>query len=75
MSKLISLAVFDNPFEVKYNLLIDMLKEAGINYLTTNDNFRTVRPMPYTTPSNVAIEVKVYEEDLEQAFEIMKSIS
>lgn len=74
MKKLITLAVFDNTFEIKFNLLKEMLEEAGINYLTTNENNRTVKPVMFPVASNLSIEVKVYEEDLEEAARIFQSI-
>ena len=74
MNQLITLAVFDSLFDVKYHLLKDMLDEAGINYITNNENARTIKPMPYMTPSNVSLEIKVYEENLEEAMKILKSI-
>lgn len=75
MKKLITLAVFDNIFDVKYNLLKNMLDEAGINYITSNENARTVKPMPFMTPTNVSIDIKVYEDKLEEAIKILQSIS
>ena len=74
MSKLITLAVFDNVFDVDFNLLKDMLDEAGIGYITTNENARTVKPMPYMVPTNVSIEIRVYEENLDEAIKILRSI-
>ena len=74
MSKLISLAVFDNVFDVKYNLLKDMLDEAGIAYITSNENTRIIKPALFTTPANVAINIKVYEDRLEEALTILRSI-
>ena len=35
MSKLITLAVFNNAFDIKFNLLKNMLEEADIKYITT----------------------------------------
>jgi len=75
MEKIVALAVFDNPFDVKFNLLKDMLDQAGIRYLTNNENFRSVKPMPFMTPSNISIEIKIFEDDIEKAAEILKSIS
>ena len=74
MSKLITLAVFDNVFDVNFNLLKDMLDEAGIDYITTNENARTVKPMPYMVPTNISIEIRVYEEKLDEAIKILRSI-
>ncbi len=74
MNKLITLAVFNNVFDVKYNLLKDMLEEAGIDYFINNENSRTIKPMPSMTPTNISIDVKVYESDAEKALEILRSI-
>ena len=75
MSKLITLAVFDNAFDVKFNLLKDMLNEAGIAYLTTNENARAVKPMPFMTPTNISIELKVSEGKLDEAAQLFRSIT
>jgi hypothetical protein len=74
MSKLITLAFFDNVFDIKYNLLKEMLDEAGIGYITNNENARAVKPMPFITPANISIDIKVEEENLDEAREILKSI-
>lgn len=74
MSKLVTLAVFTNSFDVNYMLLKDMLEEAGIGYVSINENARSVKPMPFTTPSNLSIEVKVDAENLEEALAILDSI-
>ncbi len=75
MKKLHTLAVFDNVIEVKFNILKDMLEEAEIPYLTKNENARIVKPTLSMVATNVAIEVKVYEENLEEALKIWNSIS
>ena len=75
MKKLVTLAVFDNVIDVKFNLLKDMLDEAGIPYLTGNEKARTVKPLPFVSPANIAIDIKVYEEDAEEALKIYQSIS
>ena len=75
MKKLVTLAVFDNVIDVKFNLLKDMLDEAGIPYLTGNEKARTVKPLPFVSPANIAIDIKVYEEDAEEAQKIYQSIS
>jgi len=74
MNKLITLAVFDNTFDVAFNLLKDMLDEKGIPYVITNQNSRSVKPLPYMVPFNLSIEIKVYENDLKDAAEILRSI-
>lgn len=75
MNKLVTLAVFDNAFDVKFNLLKSMLEEAGIVYITNNENTRTVKPVMFMTATNLSIDIKVYEENLEEAMELLKSIS
>lgn len=75
MSKLVTLAVFENVFDVRYNLLKDMLDEAGISYIAANENARSVKPMPFMTPTNISIDIKVYEDRLEEAMDILNSIS
>lgn len=74
MKKLITLAVFDSALDIRYNLLKDMLEEAGIHYLTNNENLRMVKPLPWMTPSNLSIDIKVYQENLEEARRILETI-
>ncbi|HPR31225.1 MAG TPA: DUF2007 domain-containing protein [Prolixibacteraceae bacterium] len=73
MKKLYTIAEFTNPFEVKLNLLKDMLEQAGIPFFTTNEFTRTIKPAIFT-PSDLSIEVRVYEEDLRAAVDIYRSI-
>jgi hypothetical protein len=70
---LITIAEFDNTSDIKYSLLKDMLDQAGIPYLINNENFRSVEPY-LVSPSNMSIEVKVYEDSLVPALEILRSI-
>lgn len=42
MEKLITIAEFDNTYDVKYSLLIDMLEKSGILFIQSNQNARTV---------------------------------
>ena len=73
MKKLVSIAEFSNAHDVKYNLLKDMLVQAGIPFIITNENARLVEPF-IVSPSNEAIEVKVYEDKYQEANEVFKSI-
>ena len=75
MGKLVQLAVFDNVYDVRFNLLKDMLQEAGIGFVTTNEKSRTVKPAVFMSPANMAIGIMVDEENLEGATEILRSIS
>lgn len=74
MAKMVELAVFDSIVDVRFNLLQGLLEEAGIDYLTTNEHSRTVKPLLSRGPGNIAIGIKVYEDDLEEALKIYKSI-
>jgi hypothetical protein len=74
MKKMIELALFDSVIDVRFNLLRDMLEQAGIDYLTTNEKSRTVKPLLSRGAGNIAIGIKVYEEDLEAAQQILESI-
>jgi len=73
MEKLITIAEFDNTYDIKYSLLIDMLEQAGIPYILSNQNARSVE-LYFVSPSNMAIEVKVYDTWLTEAMEIVQSI-
>jgi hypothetical protein len=73
MDKLVTIAEFNNTYDIKYNLLIDMLEQAEIPYILSNQNARTVE-LYVVSPSNMAIEVKVYEDRLKESMEIVKSI-
>ena len=74
MNKLVTLAVFDSVIDIDYNLLKDMLDEAGIKYVVNNEYSNHSRPMFTIAPSNLCIDLKVYEEDMKQALEILSSI-
>ncbi|MDX1285896.1 MAG: DUF2007 domain-containing protein [Draconibacterium sp.] len=73
MEKLITVAVFTNPYDVKLSLYKDMLEQGGIKYIVSNENARVVEPLTYA-PSNISIEIKVYERYIKEALEILNSI-
>ena len=73
MKRLITVAEFPTPYDVKYSLLKDMLDQAKIPYLEVNENMRGLKPFPIS-PSNISIEIKVYEEYLEEVAKIIESI-
>lgn len=74
MSKLVTITTFLNSFDIRYNLFKDMLEEAGIGYVVVNENKRSVGGALVVSPTNVAIEIKVDEENAQEAFEILQSI-
>ena len=66
---------FLNSFDIKYNLFKDMLDEAEIGYIVVNENRRIAVGTLLVSPTNVAIEIKVDEENAREAYEILQSIS
>jgi hypothetical protein len=74
MNKLVTITTFLNSFDIRYNLFKDMLKEAGIGYVVVNENKRSVGGALVVSPTNMAIEIKVDEENAQEAFEILHSI-
>ena len=73
MKRLITIAEFPTTFDIKYSLLKDMLEQAEIPYFEVNENMRALKPFPIS-PSNISIEIKVYEEYLEEVAKIIESI-
>jgi len=70
MKKLVTLAAFNNTSDIKYSLLKNMLEEAGINYIATDVNTWGVLGLG----NFIAPTIKVYDNDLEEASKILKSI-
>ncbi len=73
MKRLVTVAEFPTSFDIKYSLLKDMLEQAEIPYIEVNENMRGLKPFPIS-PSNISIEIKVYEEYVEKVQEIIQSI-
>lgn len=73
MSRLVTIAEFPTSYDIKYNLLKDMLDQAEIPYLVVNENMRSLKQFPIS-PSNISIEIKVYEEYIEEVQKILQSI-
>lgn len=74
MGSLVTISTFLNSFDIRYNLFKDMLEEAGIGYIVVNENRRIAGGALVVSPDNVAIEIKVDEENVAKAFEILQSI-
>ncbi len=74
MGRLVTISTFLNPFDIGYNLFKDMLEEAGIGYIVVNENRRIAGGALVVSPDNVAIEIKVDEENEAKALEILQSI-
>ena len=73
MKQLTTIAEFNNIYDVKFSLLKDMLEQAEIPYIVSNENARIVEPF-IVSPSNMSIEIKIYEDRLAEVKEIIKSI-
>ena len=73
MKRLVTIAEFPTTFDIKYSLLKDMLERAEIPYFEVNENMRGLKPFPIS-PTNISIEIKVYEEYLEEVIKILESI-
>lgn len=73
MKRLITIAEFPTTYDIKYSLLKDMLEQAEIPYFEVNETMRGLKPFPIG-PSNISIEIKVYEEYLEEVQKILQSI-
>lgn len=74
MSRLVTITTFLNSFDIRYNLFKDMLEEAGIGYIVVNENQRIAGGALVVSPDNVAIEIKVDEENEAKVMEILQSI-
>lgn len=74
MGRLVTIATFLNSFDIQYNLFKDMLDEAGIGYIVVNENRRIAGGALVVSPTNVAIEIKVDEDNAQRAAEILESI-
>lgn len=74
MGKTVTVATFTSNFDVKYILFKQMLDEAGIDYILVNEITSTVDGVFRGSPSNFGIEIRVMEENMESALEILDSI-
>jgi hypothetical protein len=74
MSVPVTIAIFTSNFDMKYLLFKEMLEEAGIEYMLVNEITSTVDGIYKGSPSNIGIELRVMEENVEEAMEILNSI-
>jgi hypothetical protein len=74
MSTPVTIASFTTNFDMKYMLFKEMLDEAGIKYMTVNEITSTVDGVFKGSPTNIGIEIRVMEENAEEALEILNSI-
>lgn len=74
MSKAITVATFTTNFDMKYMMFKEMLDEAGIKYTTVNEITSTIDGTFAGSPTNIGIEIRVLEENVEEAVKILESI-
>jgi hypothetical protein len=74
MNRPVTIATFTSNFEMKYLLFKEMLEEAGIKYIAVNEITSTVDGVFTGSPTNMGIEIRVFEENAEEALEIYNSI-
>lgn len=74
MSKAITIASFTSNFDMKYMLFREMLEEGGIEYIVVNEITSTIDGTFAGSPSNIGIEIRVLEENAEEALQIYNSI-
>ena len=75
MNKAITVATFTSNFDMKYMLFREMLEEAGIEYMVVNEITSTIDGTFAGSPSNMGIEIRVLEENVDEANEIFNSIT
>lgn len=74
MSSPVTIATFTTNFDMKYMLFKEMLDEAGIQYMVVNEISSTIDGTFAGSPSNIGIEIRVMEENTEEAVKIYNSI-
>uniref|UniRef100_UPI003216D6EA putative signal transducing protein n=1 Tax=uncultured Draconibacterium sp. TaxID=1573823 RepID=UPI003216D6EA len=74
MNNPVTVATFTSNFDMKYMLFKEMLEEAGIKYMLVNEITSTIDGTFKGSPSNIGIEIRVLEENVEEALEIFNSI-
>jgi hypothetical protein len=74
MNNPVTVATFTSNFDMKYILFKEMLEEAGIKYMVVNEITSTIDGTFSGSPSNIGIEIRVLEENAEEAVDIYNSI-
>ena len=74
MNNAVTIATFTSNFDMKYHLFKEMLEEAGIEYVLVNEITSTIDGTFAGSPTNMGIEIRVLEENADEAFEIYNSI-
>lgn len=74
MNNAVTIATFTSNFDMKYHIFKEMLEEAGIKYMVVNEITSTIDGVFAGSPTNIGIEIRVLEENAEEAVEIYNSI-
>jgi hypothetical protein len=74
MNNAVTVATFTSNFDMKFFLFKEMLDEAGIKFMVVNEITSTVDGVFAGSPTNMGIEIRVLEEKLEEATQILDSI-
>lgn len=74
MNNSVTVATFTSNFDMKFLLFREMLDEAGIKFVVVNEITSTVDGIFAGSPTNMGIEIRVLEENLEEAIQIFDSI-
>ena len=74
MSIPVTISTFTTNFDMKYMLFKEMLDEAGIQYMVVNEISSTIDGTCWGSPSNIGIDIRVMEENAEEAVKIYNSI-
>ena len=74
MSIPVTIATFTTNFDMKYMLFKEMLDEAGIQYMVVNEISSTIDGTFAGGPSNIGIDIRVMEENADEAVKIYNSI-
>lgn len=74
MSKALTIATFTSNFDMKYMMFKEMLDEAGIQFMVVNEITSTIDGTFAGSPSNMGIEIRVLEENADEAVKIYNSI-
>lgn len=75
MNTVLTVATFTSNFDMKYILFKEMLDEAGIQYMLVNEITSTIDGIFRGSPTNIGIEIRVTEENFEEAIQILNSIN
>ncbi len=74
MNSPVTIATFPSYYDMKYILFKEMLDEAGIKFMLVNEITSSVDGNILGSPANIGIQLRVMEEDAQEALEIYRSI-